>query len=180
MKVSTEIDNNFGYEKITQLVDNIPLNNGIINAIFQLLGNILHWKDLLNSKDNGFATSFLTTINILLLIISGPTALLRSKIFRTPITSCSLTTNVVKVLQPLSSKSGRSIPSSSKSVIEQNYLFNISHFSTPSFVSLNFWRMRLQDVCFFQGENSYKTKQTWTGEVWENVSMLRARYRIVA
>ena len=28
MKVSTEIDNNFGYEKITQLVDNIPLNNG--------------------------------------------------------------------------------------------------------------------------------------------------------
>ena len=27
MKVSTEIDNNFGYEKITQLVDNIPLTN---------------------------------------------------------------------------------------------------------------------------------------------------------
>jgi hypothetical protein len=25
MKVSTEIDNNFGYEKIAQLVDNIPL-----------------------------------------------------------------------------------------------------------------------------------------------------------
>ena len=25
MKVSTGIDNNFGYEKITQLVDNIPL-----------------------------------------------------------------------------------------------------------------------------------------------------------
>ena len=25
MKVSTEINNNFGYEKITQLVDNIPL-----------------------------------------------------------------------------------------------------------------------------------------------------------
>ena len=25
MKVSTEIDNNIGYEKITQLVDNIPL-----------------------------------------------------------------------------------------------------------------------------------------------------------
>jgi hypothetical protein len=30
MKVSTEIDNNFGYEKITQLVDNIPLNLQII------------------------------------------------------------------------------------------------------------------------------------------------------
>jgi hypothetical protein len=28
MKVSTEINNNFGYEKITQLVDNIPLNSG--------------------------------------------------------------------------------------------------------------------------------------------------------
>ena len=27
MKVSTEIDNNFGYDKITQLVDNIPLSN---------------------------------------------------------------------------------------------------------------------------------------------------------
>ena len=27
MKVSTEIDNNFGYEKITQMVDNIPLRN---------------------------------------------------------------------------------------------------------------------------------------------------------
>jgi hypothetical protein len=26
MKVSTEIDNNFGYKKITQLADNIPLN----------------------------------------------------------------------------------------------------------------------------------------------------------
>ena len=26
MKVRTEIDNNFGYEKITQLVDNIPLS----------------------------------------------------------------------------------------------------------------------------------------------------------
>jgi hypothetical protein len=25
MKISTEIDNNFGYENITQLVDNIPL-----------------------------------------------------------------------------------------------------------------------------------------------------------
>jgi hypothetical protein len=30
MKVSSEIDNNFGYEKITQLVDNIPLTSFII------------------------------------------------------------------------------------------------------------------------------------------------------
>jgi hypothetical protein len=29
MKVSTEIDNNFGYEKITQLVDNIPYGYGV-------------------------------------------------------------------------------------------------------------------------------------------------------
>jgi hypothetical protein len=28
MKVSTEIDNTFGYEIITQLVDNIPLKHG--------------------------------------------------------------------------------------------------------------------------------------------------------
>jgi hypothetical protein len=34
MKVSTEIDNNFGYEKITQLVDNIPLN---------------HWRNIVRS-----------------------------------------------------------------------------------------------------------------------------------
>jgi hypothetical protein len=33
MKVSTEIDNNFGYENNTQLVDNIPLND--INLIFK-------------------------------------------------------------------------------------------------------------------------------------------------
>jgi hypothetical protein len=33
MKVSTENDNNFGYEKITILVDNIPLikNKNIVN-----------------------------------------------------------------------------------------------------------------------------------------------------
>jgi hypothetical protein len=33
MKVSTEIDNNFGYEKITQLVDNIPL---MLHALQQI------------------------------------------------------------------------------------------------------------------------------------------------
>ena len=35
MKVSTEINNNFGYEKITQLVDNIPLMN-IINIVIEI------------------------------------------------------------------------------------------------------------------------------------------------
>jgi hypothetical protein len=39
MKVSTEIDNNFGYEKITQLVDNIPLkpNAFVQQNILQLI-----------------------------------------------------------------------------------------------------------------------------------------------
>ena len=32
MKVSTEIDDNFGYEKITQLVDNIPLSLSITHV----------------------------------------------------------------------------------------------------------------------------------------------------
>jgi hypothetical protein len=31
MKISTENDNNCGYEKITIVVDNIPLNEEIIN-----------------------------------------------------------------------------------------------------------------------------------------------------
>ena len=34
MKVSTEIDKNFGYEKITQLVDNIPLNPNVLADTF--------------------------------------------------------------------------------------------------------------------------------------------------
>jgi hypothetical protein len=37
MKVSTEIDNNFGYEKITQLVDNIPLIVTTVNKICVIL-----------------------------------------------------------------------------------------------------------------------------------------------
>ena len=35
MKVSTEIDNNFGYEKITQLVDNIPLRYNLIKSYIE-------------------------------------------------------------------------------------------------------------------------------------------------
>jgi hypothetical protein len=38
MKVSTEIDNNFGYEKITQLVDNIPL---ICQQRYTIHGNMM-------------------------------------------------------------------------------------------------------------------------------------------
>jgi hypothetical protein len=37
MKVSTEIDNNFGFEKITQLVDNNPLMLFIVNFVMWLL-----------------------------------------------------------------------------------------------------------------------------------------------
>ena len=35
MKVSTEIDNNFGYEKITQLVDNIPLTYKVYQTLHE-------------------------------------------------------------------------------------------------------------------------------------------------
>ena len=40
MKLSTEIDNNFGYEKITQLVDNISLKYSILH--------IIHFISMLN------------------------------------------------------------------------------------------------------------------------------------
>jgi hypothetical protein len=36
MKVNTENDNNFGYEKITIVVDNMPLN---------LRGNLNYWSE---------------------------------------------------------------------------------------------------------------------------------------
>ena len=41
MKVSTEIDNNFGYEKITQLVDNIPLSFSIHSKAKYIYTNIV-------------------------------------------------------------------------------------------------------------------------------------------
>jgi hypothetical protein len=45
MKVSTEIDNNFGYEKITQLVDNIPLKKKYVLALrLRLLPFIINSK----------------------------------------------------------------------------------------------------------------------------------------
>ena len=43
MKVSTEIDNNFGYEKITQLVDNIPLRSS-----FEFVLNRNKWMQYKN------------------------------------------------------------------------------------------------------------------------------------
>ena len=60
MKVSTENDNNFGYEKITILVDNIPLSNQkfklpvIISLIyFKLFCEICDFDNVL-LKFNGF------------------------------------------------------------------------------------------------------------------------------
>jgi hypothetical protein len=47
MKVSTEIDNNFGYEKITQLVDNIPLKTNVFFILMWFLGKretVNAWK----------------------------------------------------------------------------------------------------------------------------------------
>jgi hypothetical protein len=40
MKVSTEIDNNFEYEKITQLVDNIPLIKQYIHVATESVVNM--------------------------------------------------------------------------------------------------------------------------------------------
>jgi hypothetical protein len=40
MKVSTENDNNFGYEKITILVDNIPLSKQKIKIFFKKHDNL--------------------------------------------------------------------------------------------------------------------------------------------
>jgi hypothetical protein len=39
MKVSTENDNNFGYEKITIVVDNIPLTVALSKRSFVLSGH---------------------------------------------------------------------------------------------------------------------------------------------
>jgi hypothetical protein len=36
MKVSTENDNNFGYEKITIVVDNMPLKSGIVSEALNI------------------------------------------------------------------------------------------------------------------------------------------------
>ena len=46
MKVSTEIDNNFGYEKITQLVDNIPLSIPRTRWVMNQIKALLHGKQV--------------------------------------------------------------------------------------------------------------------------------------
>ena len=51
MKVSTEIDNNFGYEKITQLVDNIPLNSEFVNlSLYDQLHQYLSVRPSINGS----------------------------------------------------------------------------------------------------------------------------------
>jgi hypothetical protein len=67
------------------------LNKGITWAIFQSDGNTFSRKDLLNKLHNGFDISSFTDTNILLLIISGPTALLALRVHNISITSCSVT-----------------------------------------------------------------------------------------
>jgi hypothetical protein len=67
------------------------LNKGITWAIFQSDGNTFSRKDLLNKLHNGFDISSFTDTKILLLIISGPTALLALRVHNISITSCSVT-----------------------------------------------------------------------------------------
>ena len=55
MKVSTEIDNNFGYEKITQLVDNIPLKH-ISSSIIFFIRSVIFF--ILIFIENPFKTLF--------------------------------------------------------------------------------------------------------------------------
>ena len=43
MKVSTENDNNFGYEKITIVVDNIPLNNELPTPHLSFTALVITW-----------------------------------------------------------------------------------------------------------------------------------------
>ena len=52
MKFITEIDNNFGYEKITQLVDNIPLSDEIASRPYNR-----NWNNLLLIRLNFTAGS---------------------------------------------------------------------------------------------------------------------------
>jgi hypothetical protein len=60
IKVSTENDNNFGYEKITIVVDNIPLINNITDILLTLINNI---ADILLTLINSIIDILLTLIN---------------------------------------------------------------------------------------------------------------------
>jgi hypothetical protein len=78
------------------------LNRGITWAIFQSDGNTFSRKDLLNKLHNGFDISSFTDTNILLLIISGPTALLALRVHNISITSCSVTITWDRIFSHLS------------------------------------------------------------------------------
>jgi hypothetical protein len=67
MKVSTENDNNFGYEKITIVVDNIPLSNILLNQIFF---NDYPKKNVLTSWF-GISLIYTTSINAIIFVISS-------------------------------------------------------------------------------------------------------------
>ena len=77
--------------------------------------------------DSGFAISFFFTANhIRLFIISCPTALSTFNVEIISITSCSQTSISESIYNQ---KSGKTLFSSFKFDIEQNYLFKISAFS---------------------------------------------------
>ena len=92
-------------------------------AIFQSDGNTFSRKDLLNKLHNGFDISSFTDTNILLLIISGPTALLALRVHNISITSYSVTITWDRIFSHLSWKSGKTASSSFNLVIERKYLF---------------------------------------------------------
>ena len=112
------------------------LNKGITWAIFQSDGNTFSRKDLLNKLHNGFDISSFTDTNILLLIISGPTALLALRVHNISITSCSVAITWDNICSHLSWESGKTASSSFNLVIEQNYLFKALDFWVASYAKL--------------------------------------------
>jgi hypothetical protein len=88
------------YDNIKEHLDDLKTVNSQMywKTIHMLLkndrqsdGNTFSRKDLLNKLHNGFDISSFTDTNILLLIISGPTALLALRVHNISITSCSVT-----------------------------------------------------------------------------------------
>jgi hypothetical protein len=70
MKVSTEIDNKFGYEKITQLVDNIPLNPlKVTSTSTNLVNSTLLLFTILQKKKIAYFFGFVKNSNIYIKVV---------------------------------------------------------------------------------------------------------------
>ena len=70
MKVSTEIDNKFGYEKITQLVDNIPLNPlKVTSTSTNLVNSTLLLFTILQKKKIVYFFGFVKNSNIYIKVV---------------------------------------------------------------------------------------------------------------